>query len=215
MLPVTSRGTPHNVSVGIQLLDLPLVSVFIPSFLATIESDYDYRLYIGYDYGDMWYDNDTNWDKLLSFITTRITDSSHLRLNVSVRPILLFGVEQRITPIWNTLATAAYKDMCDYFYPANDDILIRTKGWTSAAIRTLKTCVVASNFGIVTFKDLNNCVMPTFHLVHRTHLDLHEGIYYPLPTHGDGQDPWIFGVYRPWKCAFFIEHYELKNRVVI
>ncbi len=215
MLPVTSRGIIHNLSLGPRLIDLPLVHTFIPSFLKTIEDKYDYRLYLGYDYNDAWYDNEKNLRDLVNLFDTYMRNASWSGYHVELRPIMLFGIDKRITAIWNTLAATAYKDLCDYFYPANDDLQFRTKGWTSAAVHELEKCVVASNFGVVAFRDLSACSFPTFHLTHRTHLDLHDGIYYPLPAHGAHQDPWIFGMYRIWNCAFFLPQYELRNHVGI
>ena len=213
MLPVTSRGLLHNRSHGVKLFDLPLVHTFIPSLLNTMEHQYDYRLYIGYDVDDPWYDNTTNWQDLHDFIRMNMKQESRFGLHLEVKPKILYGIDQRITAIWNSLATAAYNDHCDYFYQANDDMLIQTKGWTSSAIRTLEQCPVGKNFGVVAFNDLTACEYPTFHLTHRTHLDLHDGIYYPLPSHGAHQDPWIFSMYRPWRCAVVLRQYRVKNHV--
>lgn len=213
MVPVTSRGIEYNKDKGLLLSDLPLVHTFIPSLLNTIEKHYDYWLYIGYDIDDPWYDNETNWRTLMNFIQIKSRETTHAKLRLNVRPVKLYGIDKRITAIWNSLAATAYRDLCDYFYPANDDLQFQTEGWTSSAIRRLKKCTFASNFGIVAFKDIAACDYPTFHLTHRTHLDLHDGIYYPLPFHGAHQDPWIFSVYRPWKCAFVLHHLKVKNHI--
>ncbi|CAF1424413.1 unnamed protein product [Adineta ricciae] len=212
MLPVTSRGVVYNQSVGILLSNLPLAHSFIPTLVKTAEDQYEYRLYIGYDYGDSWYDNISNWQHLSDFIRLQLK-ANRSGLRVTFRGIRLHAMEQRLTPVWNTLAQVAQKDQCDYFYPANDDMQLLTKGWTSAAVEALRSCPVASNFGIAAFKDVGVCMVPTFHLVHKTHLELHGGIYYPVPSHGAGQDPWIFAVYRPWKCAFHLKQYEIKNHI--
>ncbi|CAF1493313.1 unnamed protein product, partial [Adineta ricciae] len=140
-----------------------LLHTFIPSVLNTIEIQYNYHLYIGYDRDDPCYIKNTSSSDFRVYIKTNV----------------LYGIDQRITAIWNILAAIAYKDDCDYFYPANDDLQLRTKGWTSAAIQLLQSCGVASNFGIVAFRDISACEYPTFHLTHRKHLDLHDGIYYP------------------------------------
>jgi hypothetical protein len=215
MLPVTSRGISYNKTLGLRFSDLPLVHSFLPSLLNTIEEQYSYRLYIGYDYGDPFYDNASNWATLLKIFNSYATKGEHSRFHVQFNPRILYGIDQRITAIWNTLAAIAYNDSCDYFYPANDDLHLATSGWTTAAIRELQKCPVANNFGVVAFRDLSACGYPTFHLTHRTHLDLHDGIYYPLPSHGAHQDPWIFSMYRAWNCAFFLSKYELRNHIGI
>jgi hypothetical protein len=215
MLPVTSRGVAHNKLIGLRLADLPLIHTFLPSLLDTIENMYEYHLYIGYDYDDPWYDDATNRQDLFKSIDDQVKAISQKTIRLYVRPITLFGIDQRITAIWNTLASAAYRHGCDYFYPANDDLKFLTKGWTSAAIRTLEASPVAKNFGVVAFRDVSSCSYPTFHLTHRTHLEIHDGIYYPLPSHGAHQDPWIFGMYRGWNCSFFLAKYELKNHIGI
>ncbi|CAF1516953.1 unnamed protein product [Adineta ricciae] len=213
LLPVSSRGVNQMKLDGLRLSDLPLVHTFIPSVLNTIEIQYTYQLYIGYDRDDPWYDNEKNWSDLINFIHSYIRNTSSSDFRVDIKANVLYGVDQRITAIWNILAAIAYKDGCDYFYPANDDLQLRTKGWTSAAIQLLQSCGVASNFGIVAFRDISACEYPTFHLTHRKHLDLHDGIYYPLPSHGAHQDTWIFSVYRAWNCSFFLPQYQLKNHV--
>ncbi|CAF1648523.1 unnamed protein product [Rotaria magnacalcarata] len=178
-----------------------------------MEDQYDYRLYIGYDYGDSWYDNASNWQDLSIFIKRESTQTGRSKTKLSFRAIILFGIDQRITAVWNTIASVALKDQCDYFYPANDDLELITKGWTSGAIHALKSCHVASNFGIATFRDVTVCMAPTFHLVHRTHLDFHNGFYYPIPAHGAAQDPWIYSLYRPWRCAFVLKQYQIRNHI--
>jgi hypothetical protein len=54
MVPVVSRGIKANVATGLKVTDLHLISVFLPSFFNTIEPNYRYTVYVGYDYGDEW-----------------------------------------------------------------------------------------------------------------------------------------------------------------
>ncbi|CAF1480763.1 unnamed protein product [Adineta ricciae] len=216
MVPVTSRNIPYNRSLGIGLLNQPLVRAFLPSIFSTAESKYNYDLYIGYDYGDVWYDNVSNWQQLLIFIEhLRRNNSQSNNLHIRVKPLILYATEQRLTAMYNTIAAAGYRDRCDYFYPANDDLQIRSYGWTTAAIQSLNSCHVAKDFGAVTFKDITLCRYPTFNLVHRTHLDLHEGVYYPVPSHGAHQDLWIFGLYELWQCSFYLSEHQVANHVGI
>lgn len=215
MMPVTSRGILFDVRSGLKVTDLPLTSKFLPSFFNTIEKNYQYRIYVAYDYGDLWFDNYANLEELFAFFKKMKSDSVALSFSVELKTIILYGIDRRITAIWNTIANKAYKDGCDYFYPANDDFLIITDKWTSAAISALKACSVAPNFGIAVFRDISSCMYPTFHLVHRTHIKLNDEIYYPLPSHGAHQDPWIYSHYRGWDCAFFLKDYEVKNHIGI
>ena len=213
MLPVTSRGIEKKSSSEIHLWDLPLVHSFLPSLIETVDNDYNYRLYIGYDYDDPFYDNETNWQNLLSYFAHALERSNRSTIKIAIRRSILYGIDRRITAIWNTLASMAYADHCDYYYPANDDMKLLTFGWTKQAILKLKECSVGMNFGIVAFRDIGACQYPTFHLTHRTHLDLHDGIYYPLPSHGAHQDPWIFALYRVWNCSFFLDQHRIANHV--
>lgn len=212
MLPVTSRGIAKSSS-EVHLWDLPLVNSFLPSLIQTVDDCYDYRVYIGYDYDDPFYDNEVNWQNLLSFFDHTLEKSNRSGIRIAIHRTILYGIDRRITAIWNTIASMAYKDNCDYYYPANDDMKLLTFGWTSKAISKLKECSVAMNFGIVAFRDVGSCQYPTFHLTHRTHLDLHDGIYYPLPSHGAHQDPWIFALYRVWNCSFFLDQHRILNHV--
>jgi hypothetical protein len=54
MVPVVSRGIKANAATGLKVTDLHLISVFLPSFFNTIEPNYRYTVYVGYDYGDEW-----------------------------------------------------------------------------------------------------------------------------------------------------------------
>jgi hypothetical protein len=157
------------------------------------------------------YDNESKWLETMSHIEKSLKDYSYL--NILIKRVILYGIDRRITAIWNTIANVAYRDGCDYYYPANDDIHLIEYGWTTAAIELLRSCTVKPNFGIVAFRDVTLCDFPTFHLVHRTHIELNDGVYYPLPSHGSWQDPWIFSQYKPWNCSFFLFNYTLKNHV--
>ena len=53
----------------------------------------------------------------------------------------------------------------------------------------------------------------TFHLTHRTHLDLFGGLYYPIPSEGAHQDSWAFSVYQEWGCGTKFSSVKVRNRV--
>lgn len=119
-----------------------------------------------------------------------------------------------ITGIWNFIASEAYHaHKCDYFYPANDDLVLITAGWTARAVERLAACPLRPNFGVAAFTDIWLYSSPTFHLTHRTHLDLFGGLYYPIPSEGAHQDSWAFSVYQEWGCGTKFSSVKVRNRV--
>ena len=70
-----------------------------------------------------------------------------------------------------------------------------------------------SAFGVAAFTDIWLYSSPTFHLTHRTHLDLFGGLYYPIPSEGAHQDSWAFSVYQEWGCGTKFSSVKVRNRV--
>ena len=55
---------------------------------------------------------------------------------------------------------------------------------------------------MITFRDLGNFGRPfTFHVVHRTHMELFNFAYYPCWSSAAHQDPYLYGIYRQMNWA--------------
>ena len=91
--------------------------------------------------------------------------------------------------------------------------MLITAGWTARAVERLAACPLRPNFGVAAFTDIWLYSSPTFHLTHRTHLDLFGGLYYPIPSEGAHQDSWAFSVYQEWGCGTKFSSVKVRNRV--
>jgi hypothetical protein len=58
--------------------------------------------------------------------------------------------------LWNAIFQHAMTDSNDYFYQLNDDLELRSPGWTDEFINQLKSNPVKSNLGAVGPHDDNN-----------------------------------------------------------
>ena len=74
------------------------------------------------------------------------------------------------------MASKAYDDGFDYFYQLNDDIEFVTKCWATQLVSSLRDSD-RPYFGIAGPRDGNNDIVMTQSFVHRTHLDVFDGMY--------------------------------------
>lgn len=133
----------------------------------------------------------------------------------------LYGLHGRINAIWNMLAKDAYYDGCDYFFLSNDDMVFFTPGWVSIAHHSLNGIGAPPGhkrpcryFGIVRFKDeWANWATFTFHVSTRMHMEIFDGVYYPVPYNSAHNDYWINFVYSHFDASKFRGEVKVRNRV--
>jgi hypothetical protein len=53
----------------------------------------------------------------------------------------------------------------------------------------------------------------TYNLVHRTHVRVFGGAYYPLPFANGYVDPWLQDVYKAWNASHCVADVHVTNRV--
>lgn len=92
------------------------------------------------------------------------------------------------------MASKAYDDGFDYFYQLNDDIEFLTKCWATQLVSSLRDSD-RPYFGIAGPRDGNNDIVMTQSFVHRTHLDVFDGMYYPTVFKNWYSDNWANRVY--------------------
>lgn len=92
----------------------------------------------------------------------------------------------------------AYKDNAEYFCRVNDDTEFVSSGWITAAVDVLQNKMIPPNLGVVgaACKEGNTKIF-THDFVHRTHLDVFDGEYYPQIFSNFYLDDWITNVYSP------------------
>lgn len=120
--------TVENVDTHVAL------RAFLPSFVQSIDPVTDrgisYTIFYGYDTSDPVFGDDAIREAFRS-VARKLVDG----LNVSIELNPVYGLEGRLTGIWNDLARSAYYKGCDYFFMSNDDMAIYTKGECNKTIR--------------------------------------------------------------------------------
>lgn len=149
---------------------------FFQSFKKTCCKEHTYVFYIAYDADDPFYIEHNGFFKTLGFD-------------------IKFYISQEekgwVTKLWNILAKLAYDDGCEYIYQCGDDILFLQKGWVNESINVLKK---NNNIGITGPLTVNNLVILTQVMVHRTHLDIF-GYFFPEEIKNWYCDDWINAMY--------------------
>lgn len=110
-----------------------------------------------------------------------------------------------VCAIWRQIAKRAWKDECDYFVLMGDDVVLQDEGWMRDAhaefLQIAHHTGVPHGFGCVAFTDTSFPGMPTFPIVHRTHLDIFGGDVIPDIFINQDGDPFLYQLYRRWDCS--------------
>jgi len=203
---VSPHGTPAMpiiaVTVGTtsrsfrwsKLDESPLFGILLPSIARTLEKGFEYRVYVGYDTGDLFYDNadriaEANaWAK--EHVETPAREKGHV---VTVKFVSFLNILRKPGPMFNFLAACAFGDGADYVYRVNDDTELRTI-WAGAFVTALANMQPA-NLGVVGPKcPEGNYRILTHDFVHRIHKDIFK-VYYPVVLTDWWMDDWISRVY--------------------
>ena len=177
----TTRGVQN-----VEWDHLALTSIMLPSLKSTMEDEYAYFLYVGVDTDDRVY-------------STREAKSALSRIagdKISVTIDAFPRVGQRIP--MNQILRHAYEDGMDYIVRVNDDTEFASMMWTTLSISELMRGTPA-NIGVVGPivsgpPNVNGNIL-THDMVHRTHMDIFNGEYYPECFENAWIDDWITLVY--------------------
>lgn len=200
MTPVLSfteiTWTPENVKDNIFL------HISFASLLRTTQDNdgFDYIVLLVYNGDDVMLGK----PELRTVFMNIVKEMVGARTNVHVLLKPIFGTKCGVTVLWNALGAWGFDIGCDYFVPNNDDLVLISEGWAKVAMDILLARTTpCPNFGIVAFKDRDYPDFPTFHVVSRLHLYIHNKVYYPIPLTGWGNDPWIYESYKRVGAAEF------------
>lgn len=206
LLPVCSRNMNYFKYDNIK--NVHLLKYFIPSFVQTISKVHAYKILIGID------DTDDFYMKNIKSLESALEVNSEL-FNFEI--VVLTNCEHNPVKAWNTLFEIAInKNLYDYFFQANDDILFRVP-WTEKFIETLQS---NDNIGVVGGIEQNNYnwrirrkLKPIIEnaFVHRTHYNIFKTLYSKEITNWHS-DTWITNVY-PSRYAVVIPSITFENRV--
>jgi hypothetical protein len=152
-----------------------------------------YHLYLGWESSDSYFSKLSN-RQYFQHHAEQILNHSGNNNNNRIILIEFPDMEQDIVHIWNSMFLMAYDDGCDYLMHATDDVdYNRTKGaglhWPSKFIQLLSQ---QKNIGAIGNYQLLN----TMPMVHRTHLEIFDGIFYPPRLHNTNSDTVVWTLYK-------------------
>ena len=109
-----------------------------------------------------------------------------------------------VCSLWRDCARRAWEDGCEYFSLMADDVTLEDEGWMRGAHAEFVAMAADEGaplgFGCIAFTDVGFPGMPTFPIVHHTHMDIFGGEVVPdIFVNQDG-DPYLFQLYRRWGC---------------
>lgn len=192
LVPTTSRKSNFD-----NVESTPLFNTLLPSLDKTLESDYNYKLYLGLD------DSDTFFKKRVSRITTLFEENYSFPLDIH----FFSDTQNSPVSVWNHLFKIAYDDGSDFFYQLGDDIEILTEDWSSPFIKSLRQL---SFVGVTGPRELNNHRIMTQTFVHRKHYEIFN-YYFPHKFDNWFSDDWINRVYGNLNRKKWLKEIEVFN----
>jgi len=188
LIPVSSRDAAYK-----SVKDINFFKILFPSFLTSLEPEdkekFKYGFYLGYDKGDLFYDNEENLEKIREKFYQGVKKGG-IELGALIK---CENTEHSPATVWNILFKKAYADGYDFFYQLGDDIEIITLGWSSEFVKVLEQ----HNFIGVTGpleKHYQKILTQTF--VSRKHMEIF-GYYFTPIVKNWYCDDWIHNVYKP------------------
>ena len=175
--------------------DESLLYKMINSFKQYTNDNFEYKLFIGYDYDDTFYNNTDN----ITFYENQGIPIEFIQLNVD---------KGHVTKMWNILATRAYNDGFDYLYACGDDIIFNNMGWMDECINLLLRNNNVGLTGPLTTNGNNYILTQCF--VHRTHIDIFN-FFYPEEITNWYCDNWINDLYSDLIYKLPIDNYSCSN----
>jgi nucleoside-diphosphate-sugar epimerase/glycosyltransferase involved in cell wall biosynthesis len=201
LLPATSRGS-HSQETCLKNL-----TEFARSLVATTYRDthvvgstsFRFTIYLSIDHDDHF------------LLGSERKAEAALRNagDFDIVPIEAKHEKGHICAHWRECARHAFEDGCDYFTLLGDDVTLKDEGWMRIVHEEFERLEskrgVPFGFGCVAFTDTTFPGMPTFPVVHKTHMDIFGGLVIPEAFFNQDGDPFLFQLYRRWGCSSMIE----------
>lgn len=202
LLPITSRGSdPPNKC-------LSLLETFAESLARTTWRDthqvggqrFVVKVYLAIDHDDpLLLQRDDKTDKNIAEAVLASQNICDVKIQICNHPA------GHVCAIWRQIAKRAWEDRCDYFVLMGDDVILKDEGWMKDAhaefVEIARRTGAPHGFGCVAFTDTSFPGMPTFPIVHRTHLNIFEGDVIPEFFINQDGDPFLYQLYRRWDCS--------------
>ena len=208
LLPITSRGTVNPRGC------LEHLTTFARSLSRTTWRDrtelggthFHVRIYLAIDHDDALLAPDGREARDI------LTDQGFSDVDVQSYAF----PQGHVCKLWRASARLAWENGCDYCVLMGDDVELLDEGWMRDTVSEFQSIAarerVPSNFGCVVFTDTSFPGMPTFPILHRTHLDIFDGEVIPDHFINQDGDPFIYQLYRRWGCAVMFDS-RIRNNV--
>ena len=214
LVPVRSKHGKFHVS------QLTIFQELLPSLFSRIHCDnryfVQYVIYVGYDAGDTFFDNQINLEGFVSTYEALWTKATHQypQLSNMLPPKLVLrryvGMISSPCWVWNELFKEAYHDteiLIDYFFQVNDDIQLLSNCWAYNLVSVLKH--VPRRLGVVGPMDIQNTKVLTQALVSRTHYEIFQ-TFYPRAFKNWYSDDWLSLVYSQGR-TYMVDTVKILN----
>eukprot|EP00288_Rhodomonas_lens_P015365 CAMPEP_0177700896 /NCGR_PEP_ID=MMETSP0484_2-20121128/6332_1 /TAXON_ID=354590 /ORGANISM="Rhodomonas lens, Strain RHODO" /LENGTH=189 /DNA_ID=CAMNT_0019212113 /DNA_START=465 /DNA_END=1034 /DNA_ORIENTATION=+ len=124
-----------------------------------------------------------------------------------------FESSNALTVLWNGLNEAAFLSGCHYFFMPNDDLFMETKGWLWIFLTKLAGSNTFPNLGVTGPFDRvsGRADMPSMPFVHRTHMEIFQGVSLPPTFQNWYNDVWLGNVYRPFAGCLLSREAKATN----
>lgn len=202
LLPITSRGS------NLPSQCLSLLKDFAESLARTTWRDthqlggqrFVVKVYLAIDHDDpllLGSDNETDTNIAEAVLASQ--NICDVTIQICEHPA------GHVCAIWRQIAKQAWQDGSDYFVLMGDDVILKDEGWIRDAhtefVQIAHRTGTPHGFGCVAFTDTSFPGMPTFPIVHRTHLDIFDGDVIPDIFINQDGDPFLYQLYRRWDCS--------------
>ena len=208
-----TRSSKRWTNVSNTLLN----KVLLPSLKETITDEealaWDINLFLGID------DNDTFWNKAFDADPTGL-QLTNKPLFLQIHPIFVRKAPNRKDKIpFNEAAKAAFDEGAEYYVRINDDTEFITPNWITKGTISLQS-FLPQNVGVVgpLCRDGNTEIL-THDMVHRTHLQIFNGTYYPNVFNNWWLDDWITLVYSTenlggiWNNSLVLVEWKVRHHI--
>ena len=192
LIPTTSKQRQYKKPKHLDFFQIVLFSL-------NKTCTYPLTIFLGYDEGDKYYDNEENIRKIYEYFNKKKSNYFTLHLHKC------YETNNSVTKVWNTLFKRAYDEGYDYFFQLGDDIRLLTPGWCEAFMNHLQI-----NDGIIGPLDLNNQRILTQTFVSRRHMQIF-GYYIPPEIKNWYLDDWLTFVYSKLNLCYKNNQYFANN----
>jgi hypothetical protein len=190
MAATTTRGLQHKASTK----NLALFLYLLPSLVRSIDCGFRYQYYLGYDVGDPFYDSEKGLKEVTEWFEKNVEKPlKEKSVSLSLQLVKVKNTVKKPGPVFIEMARAAHSNGASYFYRVNDDTEF-IHNWPTIYVRTLLSLQVP--YGVIgPLCNHGNERILTHDFVHRLHMEIFEGNYYPPELSDWWMDDWISYVY--------------------